>query len=324
MNMLPVQVLRRRALLRVGCATHRGYQTKAKVPHRTIQTLNPDLLEPSDFVDLSNKRWATVYAQSATGFLRYPKNRQRDAQFPSNAKGFLYLHRPPSLPPIAAEIRLRLTPEPNPTLFSTGADLLCGSIPWSIDLPQLVKVKSYAPFEAQVVSDGLIDGGFMDSLKLAWEDVITRRADTQTLYTLAQPFEINLEDTSTLLGILTTRAQGCIIFDHLFRDTRAWLASKHPYRGRILAHFEISPLAQHSRPASRPPVLVIRVLKILTPIESVPGYDMYLPIPAEGGLLSKRRTGTIFFDLEKPSQRIKDLMLLVEGDRAILRGEIGA
>ncbi|KAG5640805.1 hypothetical protein DXG03_006959 [Asterophora parasitica] len=376
-------------------------------PHRTIRTLNPDLLVPSDFVVLSDQgpavRRPTIHVQrqqsdaTATLSYRHEKGRRGHLPFPPNARGFLYLHCSPSLPPIAVQIRLRLTPEPNPSLFSTGADLLrdCGSIPWSIDLVRIAKVKNYAPFKALVTSDGLgldrnlmdslerggshparfpyagstyphsvicdksreqfyshrglgFDLDLMDSLEHAWEGHTLQGFHTQGLHTLTQPFAINLEHNSIPIGIITTRAQGRIYLTHFYADHRKLSPySEYPYNGvplfpqicsmlqgfrlkdtptgRVLVHFDISPLPEHARPASRPPVLVVRVLKILTPITSVPGYDMHLPAPVEGGLLSKKRKGgnlstppvdvPIIFDLEKikPGLKILNaLELLVE------------
>ncbi|KAG5648382.1 hypothetical protein DXG03_004956 [Asterophora parasitica] len=269
---------------------------------------------------------ATVHLPSATSHatvpLRFGTVGHTYIPFPPYAQGFLYLHRPPSLPLIAAEIRLRLTPKPDPNLFSTGADLLRGSIPWSIHLPRIVTLDKFAPLKAQIASDGLIDGGFMDSLKLAWHDCSPRYAATETIFTLTQPFEINLKDTACVISILTTRTHGRVIFKNLFLDRRHGTIH-FPYNGRLLARLEISPLPEHARPASRPPVLVLRVLKILTPIEYDTGYDLHVPIPAEGELLSKRRRGRtgpmkkgtvpMIFDVEKgPSQWLKDLQLLVE------------
>ncbi|KAG5643366.1 hypothetical protein DXG03_001014 [Asterophora parasitica] len=340
--MLPRKLLPRRALPRVGCATPRHFRAAGLLPQRSIRTLNQDLLEPLDFVDLSDKRQPILYVQSdAAGPLNYVKNVHVHVPFPSNARGFLYLHRPPSLSPLAAQIRLRLTPEPNPNLFSTGADLLRGTgpIPWSINLPQILTAEKYAPFKAQIASDGLIDASLLDSLKLAWKSWTKSSPDTQTIFTLTQPFEMNLADTSTSIRILTAHAQGRIILQHLFQDGRDF-SDKHPYRGalphpvascepsnqqpagRILAHFEISPLPKHARPASCLPILVLRVLKILTPIEYAPGYDMHLPMPLEGGLLSKKLRGRsvtsppvpIIFNVEKmkDSKQLKDLGLLIQ------------
>ncbi|KAG5634577.1 hypothetical protein DXG03_005795, partial [Asterophora parasitica] len=233
-------------------------------------------------------------------------------------------------------IRLRLTPEPNPNLFSTGTDLLRGSVPWSINLAQIAKVKNYAPFKALVTADGLIDRRLMDSLEHAWEGYASGCLETQTLHMLSQPFETQLEDLDTRIGILTTRGHRHIMAFGLFRDQRTSSPSQFPYRGapypaahasvsththagRILVHFEISPLPEHARPASRPPILVLRVLKFLTPIECSPAYDMHLPMPVEGGLLSKKRGKTVsspmIFDLEKikpDSTTLGGLHLLVE------------
>ncbi|KAG5642239.1 hypothetical protein DXG03_003363 [Asterophora parasitica] len=339
-------MLPRRVALQVRCTTPRRYKaTLRPVSSRLIRTLNPDLLVPSDFVDLSGGRVPRIYTQNGTwaGPLRFRSIGRDVVPFPSNAMGFLYLHRPLSLPPIAAEIRLRLTPEPNPNLFSTGADLLRDSIPWSIDLARIAKVKAYAPFKALVTSHGLLDRVFMDSLERAWEGHTTQDFDTPVLHTLTEPFEMNLEQTSISIGIITTRGKGRICFKHFFADhrrTSCYFGYPHNggpcfpqicgamqgFRltdtptGRILVHFDVSPLPEHARPASRPPVLVLRVLKILTPIKSVPGYDMHLPIPVEGGLLSKKKRGNlvpspIIFDLEKikpDSKRLKVLRLLVE------------
>ncbi|KAG5641818.1 hypothetical protein DXG03_004160 [Asterophora parasitica] len=183
----------------------------------------------------------------------------------------------------------------------------------------IAKVNNYAPFKVLVTASGLIGRGFMDSLERALEGYVSQYFDTQTSYTLTQPFEINLEDIHTRIGILTTRGHGHIITFGLFRDQRTSSPSQFPYRGRVLVHLEISPLPEHARPASRPPVLVLRVLKIITAIEYSPEYDMHSPMPVEGGLLSKKRGKTvsspIIFDLEKikpDSTTLGGLYLLVE------------
>ncbi|KAG5641962.1 hypothetical protein DXG03_003854 [Asterophora parasitica] len=209
------------------------------------------------------------------------------APSPSNTRGFLYLYRPPLLPPIASEIHFR--PEPDPRLFSTGANLIKhNSIPWAISLAQIVKIEVYAPFKAQLISDGFLDPDFLASLELAWEGYTSRNLAMQAIYTLGQPFEMNLASSTTTISVFTMRAQGSIEFRQFFVDRRT-SRSPGPYTGHILVRFEISPFVKHARPSPRPPVLVLRVLKIVTPIEVVAGYDMHVPMPTEGGFLANRK-----------------------------------
>ncbi|KAG5642201.1 hypothetical protein DXG03_003417 [Asterophora parasitica] len=247
------------------------------------------------------------------------KNREYSrARFPPSSRGFLYYHQDPSLPPTATEIRFRLTPTPDPTSFSTGSDLLYNSSPWSIPLHTLVTVKLYAGFRAQLIADRLIDPALMLTLQHAWKGctIMTSRGPS-VIHALDHAFEIDLQKVHSQYSILTTRAFGSINLSALFVDSRGGLR-KSPYAGRLLLRFERSPLPEHVRAASRPPVLVLRVLKVLSPIEIlIPGYDMHKLPPIEGELLwttsnSRARHRVLAIDMEKPILRYKDLRLLLE------------
>ncbi|KAG6906722.1 hypothetical protein DXG01_012412 [Tephrocybe rancida] len=61
-----------------------------------------------------------------------------------------------------------------------------------------------------------------------------------------------------------------------------------PYTGHLLLRFERSTLREHSKAR----ILVVRVLKILEPVNVViPDYDHYLAQPREGELLKSHAQG---------------------------------
>lgn len=55
-------------------------------------------------------------------------------RFPQAASGFLYLHKLPGAPEVVAEIRFRVTRDPDPKSFHSGSDLLYHGMPWGLPL----------------------------------------------------------------------------------------------------------------------------------------------------------------------------------------------
>ncbi|RDB29745.1 hypothetical protein Hypma_013746 [Hypsizygus marmoreus] len=97
---------------------------------RVISTLDPSRLQDSDFLDLSNGiTSASLIASAATNLIPhaasslFPQIPRTTVQFyyyggavprktfPTDARGFLYYHRDPELPPISGAVRFRLMPE---------------------------------------------------------------------------------------------------------------------------------------------------------------------------------------------------------------------
>ncbi|KAJ6566755.1 hypothetical protein B0H19DRAFT_713692, partial [Mycena capillaripes] len=67
----------------------------------------------------------------------YSQDNHQRAPFPPQSSGFLYYHKNPSALPMEGSVRLRVTPDKEPSSFSRGQDLLIPSgCPWQIILPQ--------------------------------------------------------------------------------------------------------------------------------------------------------------------------------------------
>ncbi|KAF5377845.1 hypothetical protein D9615_006728 [Tricholomella constricta] len=293
---------------------------KQRMKHtsRRIQTLNRDLLTASDFVDLSHRREPTIKLHTGTACIIYLASKiHKTEPFPPNTRGFLYWHHDPSLPPTAGGIRFRLVPEPDPTLFSTGTDLLYpNAAPWTIHLVNLACSGAYASMKAQLIAERLVDTTSIESFektspspKYRWNSIFIHKLD--------QPFELDISRHLNVIRIISQTRSGKAYLTELLRDQRVSVQS-FPYTGRILVRFEPSPFPEHARPAPRPPVIVLRVLKILTPIKVIlPQYDMHVPVPVEGALLGKKPKGgfrnrVFSIDLERAPKGHRDLNILVE------------
>ncbi|KAF5377835.1 hypothetical protein D9615_006720 [Tricholomella constricta] len=291
---------------------------KQRMKHtsRRIQTLNWELLTASDFVDVSHLRQPSIRLHTGSARIAYMASSiQNKKPFPPNTRGFLYWHHDPSLPPTNAGIRLRLVPEPDPTLFSTGTDLLYpNAMPWSIDLVKLACNRTYASIKAKLIAERFVDTASIESLE---KGTANHRWNSTFIHKLDQPFELDLTRHLNIIHIISPTRSGKTHLRDLLRDQRASVQSV-PYTGRILVRFEPSPFPEHGRPAPRPPVIVLRVLKILIPIKVIPPqYDMYVLVPVEGALLEKKSpcglSNRLFtIDLEKAPKCHKDLNILVE------------
>ncbi len=76
----------------------------------------------------------------------------------TDLRGFLYYHLPRGAPPLAGEIRFRVTGSPDPTLFLSSPDLLNqDGLPWRIPLLNLIRRRSRPdPLWLILLEDGLV------------------------------------------------------------------------------------------------------------------------------------------------------------------------
>lgn len=94
--------------------------------NKAIRTLDPNRLQPEDFLDLTARKAFHVYliqrnTVKTSHQLRY--NNSANVPFPDATQGFLYFHHDPILPPGYGEIRFRVTKSPDPAAFEHGTDL---------------------------------------------------------------------------------------------------------------------------------------------------------------------------------------------------------
>ena len=145
--------------------------------HRKVRTLDPAKLTPNDYVDLGAKSRPSVQfitqsntPDSISGLLvdncGFQLNTYvfQDARFPPNTAGFLYYHRPPFCPPLAGEIRFRITSSSDPASFAVGSDLFTPlGLPWKIPLLYMTISKLYATLRALLIQDGLVAPQLMET-----------------------------------------------------------------------------------------------------------------------------------------------------------------
>ena len=168
----------------------------------TIRTLNPAKFTRLDYADISFVKVAHFKCENALPgrFFRffYP-----DRRFPPNTGGFLYLHRPPDwVPPLAYEIRFRVTNNSDPSSFASGHDLRWAGLPWGIPL-------LFGPYINRVVRHFLIaDGTIPDTAQFKSEIELDLKRwvvpDDEmhyrfALWSLGQPFRMDLSCPRTQL-----------------------------------------------------------------------------------------------------------------------------
>ncbi|RPD68330.1 hypothetical protein L226DRAFT_576500 [Lentinus tigrinus ALCF2SS1-7] len=97
------------------------------------QPLDPTKLTPDDHITFGPRRSSDdeIFIEDLGGLNSKPLS------------GFLYYYQPPRAPPLAGEIRFRLTPSNDPGSFASGTDFTTksGATPWSIPLLAIAGTK---------------------------------------------------------------------------------------------------------------------------------------------------------------------------------------
>lgn len=134
-----------------------------------VNTLNPERLTSKDYLGLSGRKSTDVWLTTLN--LKQAARRPRGLthptllevagspvmDYPPNMGGFLYLHpAPPGAPQTAAEIRFRITNNPNPGSFLQGTDRMQNGLPWSRQL-----LWCYIPLVSSLLSKDRLMAGPM-------------------------------------------------------------------------------------------------------------------------------------------------------------------
>jgi hypothetical protein len=110
--------------------------------------------------------------------------------YPPGTKGFFYYHQPPTLPPVAGELRFRICD--TASQFTNGKDLEINSgQPWRVPLHSLSKSSMYSCLRDVLLEEGLVDPQLMaDVARLLG----SCRQSTAAIYLsdIDQPFIVNL------------------------------------------------------------------------------------------------------------------------------------
>ncbi|KAG5338612.1 hypothetical protein C0989_006833, partial [Termitomyces sp. Mn162] len=247
---------------------------------RTISTLDTRLLQPSDFIVLSNRKIVLIRVHVGAQkpvVVRYTQSGGL-LPFPPDTQGFLYMHINPHLPLLSRQIRFRITASNDPAQFENGTDLLSRDQPWNLDAIQIA--------HSALLKDHLRHSGHAEYVQALSSLPNNRRKSRRALYYLEQPFVMNMSCKEYTLSIILSDDIRTFQFSSMFLDRRN-SERIAPYTGRIVLRFERSSLQEHAGGN----FVVFRVLKILDPIKPVdPSYDMHVPVPHVGSLLVNTKT----------------------------------
>ncbi|KAJ7446324.1 hypothetical protein FB451DRAFT_1291876 [Mycena latifolia] len=267
---------------------------------RWVSTLKPSLIKSTDYLDLSHKVTAAVsfpaasspriygihYAQTARKSLGpSPSKGTAHVPFPDHARGFLYYRADPAGEPLAGGIRLRVTPDAEPSSFDRGEDLLAPSgFPWQIILPQVACRTSYAWIREQLLYENLATQEHF----LRCQTMFGGTGSTypqHLLFRVDSPFLVNFSST-IYLTVVGPTALHPLDLTHLVR-----VSGKNffPWTGSAIARLEPS---THTMHAGRR-VVHMRILKFVEPVEASvdvdgQGYEARVVRPQEGELFMAR------------------------------------
>lgn len=167
-----------------------------------ISTLDPTKLMPADRLTFNPcpPHRVNVYSRHSPGRIQLIPLDYGDPVFdtPADFSGFLYYHAPFRGPPLAGELRLRITPSRDPESFPSGVDHTSQrGVLWRIGLPSIAKAERFVAIRHLLIHvDGLVPQETMD---LAQRQTCVRTISGATrtarwIYSFGQPFDLPLDN----------------------------------------------------------------------------------------------------------------------------------
>ncbi|KAM5537477.1 hypothetical protein V8D89_008804 [Ganoderma adspersum] len=259
---------------------------------RRISTLDPTKLTPDDYVDLSCRYSVHVtlsahdYNPAYNASASISPTGWPDRTFPPDIRGFLY-YRAPWGPPLAGELRFRVTPTPDPASFATGSDLVApNGVPWNIPLYNIPFMTCHHGLQAQLLRDGLVPQRAFDVLASAAGIRCHRAMNTHIVTAFGQDFRLQFSESKSC-SLLFAGA------DSVGRCTPRYAmglfstcADHAQFEGTAVCCFERSTLPEHAGKR----VVVLRLKRILDQV-STPEIEEIRP--REGGLLKSLLHGRV-------------------------------
>ena len=145
--------------------------------------------------------------------------------YPPETTGFLYYFTSRERPRIAGELRLRVASSDDPKSFESGHDLLrLDGRPWSRSLFSVSK--HYTPLYEKLREERLVSDDLGTVLS-----TFTRVPRCQQIYTLNDPFIVNLEKIDQDFTIITQQAMELLRFNGPLADCRSMRRQITPYTG---------------------------------------------------------------------------------------------
>ena len=137
-----------------------------------VRTLDRTKLTPRDYIDISRIARPRITFAPLSPAPHEDSNLPHvqinagplNEGFPPNTAGFLYYHVPPYSPPLAGEVRFRITPSSDPASFAAGSDLLMeNGLPWRILLLYMAAKDSFGGLCATLLRDQLVTPQLLDT-----------------------------------------------------------------------------------------------------------------------------------------------------------------
>ncbi|PBK60987.1 hypothetical protein ARMSODRAFT_1026066 [Armillaria solidipes] len=178
------------------------YRGLSRLPR--IQTLNPEALTQSDFRDLSGKlsdlslgnRFQYAQPSSSTGG-------RINIAYPNKTAGFYYYWTHPDLPATAGQLRFRITPTNDPSLFESGSDLLKpNGIPWLVSVGKLLNLPNTS-YLHKLLKDGLVSKDMISSKYLRTYQKLQLRSSA-LLESYYDVFPLSLPHSSVTISMMSS------------------------------------------------------------------------------------------------------------------------
>ncbi|KAM5537493.1 hypothetical protein V8D89_008820 [Ganoderma adspersum] len=289
---------------------HIQARARLEATHRPIRTLDPSKVTPDDYMDISfhtQPSLRVVLRSSVTPrfALNVTTSDWSSGVFPPSTQGFLYYHIPPHSPPLAGELRFRLTPSGSrdPAGFAAGSDLVVEvGLPWRYPLWKIVCREECRGLAALLVQDGLTSQDTLDAAvraaallrrsgRAGTDHGSRKMSSAPVLSTLGQEFVYRFGARQSS-RYLFAGAHGIVrqsfIYAPAFRVQAPYTERVYyyPFEGSAVCCFERSMLPAHKGKR----VIVMRVLRLLVndPVRHVPapdGGDYEALRPREGELI---------------------------------------
>lgn len=195
--------------------------SQARDSRRIVSTFRPQSLTTKDYLDLSNLSNPSIrvpqevdtLGHSALDLLNrdyvaldYGYAKGKRVRFPDDTRGFLYYFLPPSAPPLAGQIRFRVTSSPHPASFSSGHDLKdpVTTLPIAWPLRRIVTATYLRRFANLLLHDGLITSKILADITelVSIQDTHRHWVYVASLYAFGQPFYLNLQSFYCSFDIL--------------------------------------------------------------------------------------------------------------------------
>ncbi|KAJ7833875.1 hypothetical protein B0H14DRAFT_2799981 [Mycena olivaceomarginata] len=204
----------------------------------SVATLNPDLIGPSNYLDLASKktvpiRFAASRSENVAGIrVAYVVSRS----FPRNARGYMYYSQPPDAAPIGA-VRFRLSKKNKPGAFGRARDdlRLVSGCCWQIMLPYIARLPKYAALLDQLLADNLVTEVQLARCRALFAD--ETMVPEKTLFRLGQEFHVDFAEPMRFTAVVGDAVHHGEL-PGIFQTINDRGDPQRPWAGVGVAHFE--------------------------------------------------------------------------------------